>query len=234
MDQSAYTQLSGKSVSTARFEAVAEVAQARLEDMLGFPLDPNDWDNQYIEIGKSLNFFDYPNLEQTLTDPDPVVNSYRIYNFKPEDVYISIDPATAVHAVKLVRENITYRDFRERLEYTLRWTNAQTPFCKSLFTMREFAILPGVNYRTYFRHYTDFEYQIAVDADWLFDELPSELNLVLSELISQDYDIKSNIKSESVTSHSYTKFDKEPIEDKYRSILTKYAGPNGSIKNRIN
>ena len=80
MDQSTYTNLTGKTVdNTDRFNALSRATKAQMEDALGWPLCPDDWGNQYIEIGKTRDDCSCSDVDTSdLDDPDEVVSSYRV------------------------------------------------------------------------------------------------------------------------------------------------------------
>lgn len=240
MDQSTFTSLSGITLDASqslRYARVKELAERNLEGMLGWPLDPESWDNQYIEIGKVRDDYAFCSdvaIDEELEAPDEVVGKYRLYGYHESDLFLAIDPAIEIHAVKLVRDGVTYRTFAEN-EYDAQWVNGRPRFTKFL----------GLNKCRWCGYWCWIRkpYQLAVDATWAFadetvdDEqsptLPIELQSVLADMLVDSFDDKANIKSESVISHSYTKFDKSPLLETHNSILQKYAGPYGSVKRRL-
>ncbi len=234
MDQSSYSDLTGEVLSTAqakRFATVSELAKSVLEEMLGWPLDPEDWSNQYVETGKSKSEFSCFSLDRdNLDDPDEVVGSYRLYPFNALDRYQRIDPALAIHAVKVVNGDVTCKTFDPLTEYNLRVKPGTIPVIQWIDLRRTWWGC-GCEY------FTPHGLMLAVDADWAFVqdadcdlELPLPLQQVWADLIRQRLDLKINIKSESITSHSYTKFDAKPVEEQYGTILREYVGPLGSLR----
>lgn len=227
MDSATYTALTGKTVSagqTARFDMQQKVAKKSLERMLGYPLCPDDWDNQYIERGKTDGCFCSITDETELEDPDEVVNSYRFFRWNPHDVNLAIDPATAIHAVKLVQGDVTVKTF-DTDEYRPQWENGrQESFVKYL------AMNYAWNWRSYFHYgcywYHDHGLLVAVDADWAFETLPLELKQVWADFIGYALDDKSNIRSESAGTHSYSKFSQGNPVTLHAGIIEAYAGPN--------
>lgn len=228
MDQSTFIQLTGyEECGADRLDSALLLAQAELETLLGWPLDPADWENQYTEIGISQDGSCDPDQEN-LALPDEVIGSYRIYRWRESDRFLAIDPATAVHAVKLIKNGITCKVFDSK-EYSPVWKNGSTPYFKYLDLCRDCILA------CYCALCDEGCYQLAVDADWAFaDEeasvLPLELQNVLAQIALHNLDPKKDIKSESITSHSYTKYDNIAPTTKYSSIITKYAGPNGLAK----
>lgn len=211
----------------SRFDTIAEAVIAELEMLLGWPLDPDSWDNQYIEIGKSQieGFCPDADSDAELDSPDAVVGSYRLYTFdQATDVYLPIDPATAIHAVKMVENNITCKTYEAR-EYLFKTMNGAPQIIKYIGIKKLMCIscarVKGP--RTF-----------AIDADWAYEELPADLKKVLADMIAYQMDEKSDVKSESVVSHSYSKFDRGTPLQIHARTLQRYAGPHGTATRRLN
>lgn len=233
MDQSTFTALTGITLSDGdgdRFDTVSDAATAMLEQQLGYPLDPSAWSNLYNEAGKTQDECicpDVVNDDYTLDPADAVVGKYRLFTWEPEERYLPIDPATAIHAVKLVHNDVTYKTFNQDTsnEYRIQWQNGNPKVAYYLDMYQ-----CGWNYwpQCWQRKQS---VQVAVDADWAWDTIPDGLNLLWAKMIadgfkSYDYD---DIQSESRGSHSYTKRDRETATQKFPE-LAKYAGPNGLAK----
>lgn len=237
MDQPTFKQLTGIELDcdqAERFTNVVSLSKLQLEGMLGWPLDPEDFENQYEEEGKirSSVLCLCNEEEENLDSPDDVVGRYRVYKYFSTDTFIKIDPALEIHAVKLVKGNITYRTF-ETDEYFPVWKNGNPKFCTSLQIRKE--CLTPCNWL----YACPGEYMIAVDAEWAFpnteDEeplttLPLELQKVWADMVANEFEEKKDIKSESITSHSYTKFEPKTIYEIYKAVFDKYAGPTGTVR----
>lgn len=232
MTISEFEALTGTTVTNEAL-VTAQIArtQRMLEDMLGYTLDPEmSEDNHYTEIGKTSLTCPCPDVDmENLQDPDEVVGAYRIFNYNRKEKLISIDPASAIHAVKLVKDGITFKTF-EADEYR---SHIKHGFIKYIEECENccWCTCIGDCYCT----------QLAVDADWLWpDDLPSDLLDVWADLITWFSDPKSDIKSETLGSHSYTKFSGNqgqnflqvfPQDLSYNmKIIQKYVGANGSAR----
>lgn len=223
-----YQTITGLTVSssdTDRVTAQLTRTQRILETLLGFTLDTAHVnDNQYNEIGKTATECPCPlNVDVDALDaPDAVVKAYRTYYFNKNDGYIAIDPASAVHAVKLVKDGVTFRTL-DPDEYRVEYINGFTKYVKRCEDFC-FCVTPNC-YCT----------QLAVDATWLWDgttsDIPDDLLQVWADMVTFYSDQKQNIKSQVLGSHSYTKFDKKPPQelDFNLAVIKNYAGPNGSV-----
>jgi hypothetical protein len=223
MDISRYSELSGITFSDInRLTSVINKSQIILESMLGYSLDSDKrLDNQYIERGKTPTECPCPDInEDTLIDPDDVEFAYRLYGYNPKDKYLLIDPASEIHAVKLVRGDITLKtldpnEYREDYRFE---------FVKYLEQIKKWC---GCRIKC------DCV-QLAVDADWLWEEgqIPDDLLYVWAEIVTYNLDEKRDIRSEVLGTHSYTRFDKpEPqFIDSNLKIIKKYMGGNGAIR----
>ena len=90
--------------------------------------------------------------------------------------------------------------------------------------------------------------QLAVDADWEFPDaesettIPNDLLYVWADMVTFYSDQRRDVKSESILTHSYTKFDNKTNGEQTtpemlaanRAVLQRYAGPRGTvIKQRV-
>lgn len=202
MNINTYQQLSGITVSTANAELIEGQivkSQALLEELLGFSLDPDQ------------------RLVNHLTGVTPTY-AFRYFDLRHEDVYLTIDPATAVQEIRIVRGTETVRTL-EATDYRLHHKNG---------FIRHIERVGGFCDPNYLKALPVFS-QLAVDADWMFETLPTDLLVVWAEMVADYTDLNRNIKSQTLGPHSYTKFERKDIADTHRSVLTKYAGANGSI-----
>lgn len=232
MNLAEYQTLTGTTVSSANTAKVtAQIArtQSMLETLLGFTLTSEDvTTNLYNELGKSARDCFCPSVDlEDLQDPDPVVGAYRLYRYNDLDKYFHVDPFTRVHKVKLVYikegtgdNGITIKTFDTdeiRVQY------GREGFAK--FLEHCINCLCACDCQDCV--------QLAVDADWLWtDTIPTDLQYVWADMITFYSDTKAqNIKSESIDTHSYTRFDDKPpeLEPHNLAVLRKYAGPYGSV-----
>lgn len=225
MEQERYESLSGTTLDesqSSRFETVNDVAVAELEKILGYPLDPTTWENLYNETGKTEDECPCPDVDtDNLQDPDPVVGKYRLYDYYPTDKYLAIDPATAIHNVKLVKDDVTFKTYEED-DYRVNWKSGKPKVAKYLeLCWKDHCLCACVRRCDCV--------QVAVDATWAYTALPLELEQILAEMIFVGYEDwnRKGIKSESRGTHSYTKLDKQDWLTKF-PILASYAGPNGT------
>lgn len=236
MDIDKYEELTGFTVPSskqARVTAQITRTQRILERLLGYTLktsasgavgDVNY--NEYAESGKTQTDCPCPDDNLTLDDPDSVTYAYRLFPHYKDDIYLRIDPATAIHKVKLVKDLVTYYTF-ETDEYRADYKNGlitaieviEDCWCK-------LAVRECCNHM-----------QLAVDATWGFTTIPDDLYQVWAEMVTWYSDPKNlqGIKSQVLGSHSYTKFDNNPPEmvSHNMDVLKLYAGPNGSLKRNI-
>lgn len=223
-----YQALTGLVIPTSRQARVtAEIrhTQRILEGLLGYSLSEDLYDeNQYTEIGKTTYECPCPSDTLTTTAPDAVVLAYRLFSYNEKDVFLSIDPCTAVHKVKLVKDGITYRTL-DTDEYRLQWKRGLVKYLEQIKCWC--SCCDGCS-----------QMQLAVDADWVWSDdanIPEELKDVWCEMITWYADARRNIKSETLGPHSYTKDDMTPPEqlDHNLFVIKRYAGPNGSIKRTL-
>lgn len=229
MDISQYTELTGIEVPTSKKNLViAQLnrSQRVLENMLGFTLDPDLInENKYVESGKTQTDCPTPDDNLTLDAADAVVYAYRQFPYNKKDKYLCIDPASQIHSVKLVKDNVTYKtfeteDFRtvnknEVIQYLELCTDYCECICETICSC----------------------HQLAVDATWLWEDgcIPEELLYLHADMATYYSDNKSGLKSETIGPHSYTKFDKGAPETRSEnmSVIKKYAGPLGSVKKTL-
>lgn len=243
MDQSTFTGLTGITPTpsqSAIFGSIAQIAGEALSEALGWPLNPKDWNNQYTETGKlpdpDTYDFDWDSDidMDNLLPPDDVVGKLRQFRWDEDDQYIPIDPATAIHAVKLVKDDVTVHTFNPQ-HYRVQWTNGPTTYSRyielrpnSIITkwlLFLWAPLPEVAFGMEHRFV-----EVVVDADWGFaNSLPLQLQRVWAEQIAYELDLKRDIKSENMLGHSVSKDARVAPVVKYASTLQKYAGPNSTV-----
>lgn len=197
-----------------------------IEKAVGYPLDPSDWENMYLEIGKTRDDCACPDVDAELDDPDDFDaeedHPYRLFNWYSSDRFIPIDPATAIDTVKLVRDGITYKTF-EADEFRVQWVNGNPKYTKYLrLTEHCWNSLPEC--------WRDMDVQVAVQATWM--DLQAELADLSTLMTAWDENDKQNIQSESLGSHSYSKFSDGNPATVHATTLQKWAGPNGSAKRR--
>lgn len=233
MDLSKYSELTGITVSDSEANFVkAQIRRTRatLETLLGFSLlKKNTNTNFYNEKGKStLNCF-CPNVDTSnLLPADEVVNSYRLYPYSPSDKYFFVDPFTSVNAVKLVyvkqgdpdESGITLKTFDEnniRIEMGKGGISKYIQDCQWDLCVCDDVCGNCV--------------QLAVDAEWIYQGcLPDDLLYVWADMVTYSSDKKKDIRSESILSHSYSKFDRvlPETDPQNLAVIRKYAGPYGS------
>jgi hypothetical protein len=235
-----YETITGTTVPAGDVDRVtAQIARTQriLETMLGYTLDSTLVDeNQYDEIGKTATDCPCPDVDIEDLDPaDAVVGSYRLYSYNRHDSFLAIDPATAIYAVKLVKDGITFKTL-DTDEYR---ANLKHGFIKYLQRCEE------CNWCTCTTEC--YCVQLAVDGTWLWgedDTIPSDLLDVWASFVTYYSDAKKDIQSERLGSHSYSKFydnsknqpmplGKPEIDQYNLSVLTKYAGPLGSLHRTI-
>lgn len=231
MDLSAYKQLSGVTVSAARSQFVAAQinrCKAMLETMLGYTLSPESvTKNLYNELGKASRECACPDVDiEDLQDPDEVVGAYRLYEYNVLDEFFHIDPFKTINKVKLVYvkpngDGITLKTFDDdeiRSDIGRDGIGKYLEHCRHCLCVCECTNCV----------------QLAVDADWFWgenDNIPDDLLYVLADMVTWYSNPRKDIKSESITTHSYTKFDqvapeKEPSN---MAVIQKYAGPYGTV-----
>ena len=235
MTISQYEAITGTTVASGDSTRVtAEIARARrkLESLLGYTLDPTLRDtNLYFEAGKTSSEYSCPVVnDANLLPPDPVITAYRLYGFNPKDPYLHVDPFTDVNAVKLVYirqgaapNGITVKTFDAKY---VREYQGRTAWSKYL---SEF------DHHYHFSCAHSHQLQLAVDAVWQFATIPDELLDVWADMVTHYSDESNNIKSESILTHSYTKFDTGTPEMRSENMRTisRFAGPHGSVSKQV-
>lgn len=230
MNLAEYQTLTGITVSSSDTARVtAEIARSRrqLESMLGYTLDPALRNtNLYNELGKTTTDCAYPIVDvDTLDDPDAVTTAYRLYSYNISDKYWHVDPFTKINKVKLVYikqgaspSGVTVRTFADVDIRSLQGRDNWSKYIE--YTPAEFWLC---------RY--DHHVQVAVDAVWGFETIPDDLKYVWADMVTYSSDLKKNIKSESILTHSYTKFDRvaAELEPANHAVLSRYAGPHGTL-----
>jgi hypothetical protein len=229
MDLATYEYLIGKSVSVEEESYILSAinrTRTILESLLGYTLKPEKVNqNLYNEQGKTPIECVCPDLVSELLPADPVINAYRLYSYNPKAKYLFTDPFYAVHKVKLVKDGITIKTF-DKQEITPIYKNGWGKYielCKVNCQCNADCV------------------QVAVDADWLFfcDSSLGDISIgncidegllyIWADMVTHYSDCQRDIKSESMLSHSYTKFDNKPPEEANIAYLRKLAGPNGTL-----
>jgi len=223
MDLTTYQTLTGITVPASQVAVVTAQlnrVQAILETMLGYTLSSElKLLNLYTELGISPVECSCSNVDiDDLLPADPVEYAYRQYRYNPKDKYLFVDPFTEIHKVKLVKDGVTIRVLAAdeyRVQYGRDKIAKYIEVCDECFCTCE----------------CDSCVQLAVDANWVFDPIPDNLLYVWAEMVTYYADCKSDVKSESIGSHSYTKFDNTPAElqPQNLAVIRLYSGPYGSI-----
>jgi hypothetical protein len=238
VDLSKYQELSGLSVpagKTAYMNAQLKRIQGQLEIQLGYTLTPDNVKlNIYNELGKTTHETACPDVDTLTLDPaDDVVDAYRIFDYNELDRYFLIDPFKKVNKVKLVflkqgggTNGVTVKTFDET---HLKEQYSNDGFGKYLERQNDWIFSLRCPYGSY---------QLAVDAEWLWDTdndvIPDDLLYVWADMVTYYSDPKRFIQLERVTSHEYRKFERKAPETEPNNlaILKKYAGPYGSLSNQ--
>jgi hypothetical protein len=209
-------------------------AQYMIESALGFTLDAEKAaQNLYTETGKAPSDSwicggSDADLLPADDEPDAV---YRLFDHGKSIAtwpsahrgsLVQVDPCSAINNVKLVHGNVTLHTY-EADEVALLKSGE---FGRILDVV---TIFPYLDYHRSCQH----RLQVAVWADWLGTEedgQPDDLLSVWADLATNLSDQTRNIKSENRGTRSYTKFEnRSPLEDQInKSILARYAGPNGT------
>lgn len=220
MTTAEYEALTGITVTDeARVDALIGKTQATLEALLGYSLTDSG-ENFYNEIGKTSLECPCPNIDSdNLLPPDVPgdyeILSYRLYSYNHKDKYVAVDPFTVIRSVKLVKDGITLKTFEDS-EYRVHYKNGFAKYlemCDGCFCQTDCTNCV----------------QLAVDAEWL--EAPLDLQYVWADMVTFYNTENHDIKSETLGSHSYTRFDNTAPESLENNlvILAKYVGPNGSL-----
>lgn len=223
--------------------------------------DPN-YRETYSEVGISSNPGTCPTEEQLRLwqsnpaeyhyfDPaEPTVGQVKLFPYYPEDANYFIDPAIAVHSVKIVKivsgsswEFMTVRklspdDFNQKTN--INFLMDHSPIIRYVEICKAPTDLPCT---------CDQQnpcYMLAVDADWV-RTLPEDLLYLLADLIilymqnqpSLDRENTYAIKSESVDGHSVS-YDTSTVDvnsrntedevlEPYRTMIQSYIGPYSTL-----
>lgn len=229
MNLAKYQELTGITVpSSQQAQVTAQIKRTRiaLENMLGYSLESKKAsENQYEELGKTQSECGCDDINiDNLNDPDEVQGAYRLFSYNENDLYLPVDPFTTLYKVKLVvirpgeDQGVTVKTFDdENLRVVMKNGFAKyIEVCKDCFCTCSCQDCV----------------QLAVDADWMFEDcLPLELQYLWADMVTYESDQKKDLKSETLGSHSYTRFDRlNPAElSSSMKVLQKYAGPNGSL-----
>lgn len=242
-----YRKLTGKTIDSDRYSVVLSSAVARLEKLLGWPLDPDTWENLYLETGKARSDGACPDVDaDDLDDPDPLPegHKFRLYRMKRTNKWLATDPFTEIHSIKLVRDTVACKTLTDK-EFRVEWKGGPDRFAKYIQLTQSCWDLWN-----YWRDHCGFrDVQVAVDADWAFAPLeiegseieadfspfgaPADLKQVLADMVSYEADPKKGIQSESLESHSYTKRpDGDDPQLIHAPTLQAYAGPNSILNTK--
>lgn len=208
-------------LTDAQINAAILKAQSILEILLGYTLDPNHVeDNQF------------PGLTPT--------KAYRIFPFNRNDLSTRIDPCTELYHVYFLRadgttEEVDLDTFHGILD---RGIITFINFYSSFFPYFPSWFSSGfINFRCECTA-NCAHLQLLVDAEWCWKpitEQPNDLLQVWAEMISYYGAQDGDIRSQTLGSHSYTKFDKQIPESisSNASIIARYAGPRGTAVRTI-
>lgn len=243
MNLEQYQTITGTTVASAdqtRFTAEIARARRRLENALGYTLDPAQREtNLYNELGKTSTELACPIVNtEDLLDPDEVQGAYRLFNFNPMDEYHHVDPFTRIYAVKVVYikqgaspNGITVKTFDD--EYIRQHQNEI--WSKYISDFRGHWPRTRFNLSWMCDHPVEHYYQLAVDADWAFEDIPEDLQDIWADMVTYYSDDERDKRSETILTHSWTKFDRgtpEALPDNQK-LLYKYAGPHGALSGQV-
>lgn len=251
MDLEKYQTLTGTTVSdsdSGRYKATINRVNALLDSALGYSLVPSK-NLDKTELGK-VQFegqlaYSPLNLDNLLP-PDEPEGTYRLFPYNENDRYFKTDPFTNVYHVKLVQpvnddEFVTFSDLTDYASKKARKFSKYVERQDSWFTWDWYGWLKEVLGQ-------DNGLLIAIDADWLScnNGMPLDLQYLWADMItyytSDDVSVTGNIKSESVSGHSWSKTnagggkggDLTPDQSQSGSqIISQYVGPNGTSAIRI-
>ena len=235
MTLSDYQTITGTTVATAdqtRVTAQITRTQRILETLLGYSLDTPDT-NEYTEIGKTATECPCPDVDMdALEDADAVVGAYRLFTYRKGEKIISIDPASEIHAVKLVKvegddTGITFKTLEDS-EYRV---HKQQGIMKYLEECEDCCFCAC--------SYDCYCVQLAVDGTWV---LPGDdLDQVWADMITFYSDPRHDIQSEKLGSHSYSKFydssksqpmqlPRPELQPHNAAVIVKWAGHHGTAR----
>lgn len=235
-----YQTITGITVSASNQSRVtAEIARNRrkLESLLGYTLDPDKvLTNYYSELGKTSSDYACPIVDtDNLLAPDPVVNAYRLFDYNPQDEYLAVDPYTTLNAVKLVYlrpgaspNGVTVRTFDPDYLTQFQGNGTWHKYIGEFYG--DYRWWP-LNWYCGHSH----KVQLAVDADWGFATTPTELNDLIADMTTFYSDADNNVKSESILTHSVTRFERTAPETltPAKATIAKYAGPKGTVNKQL-
>lgn len=234
MDLSTYQTLTGTTVDDSTlYTAQINRTQKILESLLGYTLDSDSVNtNFYNELGRTQLECACPIVDtDELLDPDDVVTAYRTYKYDPRDKYWHVDPFTKINAVKLVYikqgaspNGVTIKTFDDIEIREDRGRDIWSKYIEWHPTT--------LGFNCYHDHFV----QLAVDADWEFSTVPEDLQYVWADMVTYYADKNRDVKSESILTHSYTRFDNKKNGESVKpemlsanmAIITRYAGPHGT------
>ena len=235
MNLDKYTSLTGITVDSsdeAKVKAMIARTKSMLETALGYTLKPK---YLYTEKGK-VQFEGYlplPIEDQTnnLLPPDEEQGLTKLFDYKESDRFLHVDPYKNVYSVKLVYP-VTDGEFIT----IVKLDNVVAHYERDgigKFVEKHYDWFTWEWYRTWRLSWDSrgsSGVQLAVDADWI-DCYPDDLMYLWADMVTYYADPDSNIKSESVTGHSWTKADTTPPQDlpSNQKLLARYAGPRGAV-----
>lgn len=222
MDIEKYEELTGLTVAPSQ-EALVKAnirrTKAMLETLLGFTLSPK---NLYNELGKAQRECACPDIDtSSLLPADEEQGIVKLFPYNSRDQYLHVDPFKNVYSAKLVYvttdgDYVTVKTFENvKPQYGRDGIGNYVEKCISC-NLCECDC--------------DDCLQLAVDAEWI-DCLPDDLMYLWADMVTHEIDCNKNIKSESVTGHSWSKADTRSPEQLPHNILLlkRYAGPYGSV-----
>jgi hypothetical protein len=232
VDLDKYKELTGITVAPsneAKVNATIRRTKAQLEAMLGFTLKPK---NLYTEKGK-VQFEGYlPNEDlAVLLPPSEQEGIYKLFPYNETDKFFHVDPYENMYSVKLVLplndgefitvtelDNVARRYGRDGIGKYIEKHN-------EWFTWAWYS-----TWRVRFTSSSNAGLMLAVEADWL-SCFPDDILYLWADMITHYSDANMNLKSESVDGHSWSKASTDAPESlpASKELLTKYAGPNGSV-----
>lgn len=141
--------------------------------------------------------------------------STRYFQYNKNDRYITLDPFETITSIKLMRDAEDVFTFTDD-DYRVHTSNGITK-----------SIEP---YNLCIKNNCCMEYaQLVVVAEWEWDSIPTDLQMLWADMITYYADPSYNIKSQTLGTHSYTKSDVKAPQDKRENqiIIGKYQGGNG-------
>lgn len=206
----------------ARVTAVINRVNALAEGLLGFdPTGPST----FTERGKSNGLpIDLDNLLPADLD-ESGDGEYVSIPYRYKDIFFRLAPASAVHAVKF-GVPISNDEFVTVGEMKTFYLKANGKMISAI--EKPLGIYWSDVVQTYFTE-PDMNVQLFVQGTWLAGEnLPVDLQYALVEMVdyykSPNVSAAGNIKSESISGHSYSRSDAKAPETTTASMtFTKYS-----------